>query len=122
MLIARNVTRSTTLASRLEVGDSFMAKFMGLMGRARLDPDAGLWLPDDNGIHMMFMRFAIDAVFVGRPGADGSRPVVAVRRALRPWTGIVPRVRGARGVIELAVGTIDASRTAEGDLVRLDPA
>jgi uncharacterized protein len=122
VLIARNVTRSTTLASRVEVGDSFMAKFMGLMGRARLDSDAGLWLPDDNGIHMMFMRFAIDAVFVGRPDADGSRPVLAVRRALRPWTGIVPLVRGARGVIELAVGTIDASRTAEGDLVRLDPA
>jgi uncharacterized membrane protein (UPF0127 family) len=122
VLIARNVTRSTTLATRVEVGDSFMAKFMGLMGRASLDADAGLWLPDDNGIHMMFMRFAIDAVFVGRPDADGARPVVAVRRALRPWTGLVPLVRGAHGVIELAAGVIDASRTAEGDLVRLDPA
>jgi uncharacterized membrane protein (UPF0127 family) len=122
VLIARNVTRSTTLANRVEVGESFMARFMGLMGRTRLDADAALWLPDDNGIHMMFMRFAIDAVFVGRPDAEGARPVLSVRRALRPWTGLVPLVRGAHGVIELPVGVIDASRTAEGDLVRFDPA
>lgn len=122
MLSARNVTRSTVLAARVEAADSLMGKFMGLMGRATLDGDAALWLPESNGIHMMFMRFAIDAVFVGRPDADGARPVVAVRRALRPWTGLVPLVRGAHGVIELAVGTIDKSHTAEGDLVRLDPA
>ena len=33
----------------------------------------------------------------------------------------MPLVRGAHGVIELPVGVIDASGTAEGDLVRLDP-
>ena len=122
VLSARNVTRSTRLAARVDVADSLTGKFMGLMGRATLDADAGLWLPESNGIHMMFMRFPIDAVFVGRPDADGARPVLAVRRALRPWTGLVPLVRGAHGVIELAVGAIDASHTAEGDLIRLDPA
>ena len=122
VLIARNVTRATTLATRVEVADSLMGKFMGLMGRPSLARGAGLWLPESNGIHMMFMRFAIDAVFVGRPDGDGSRPVLATRRALRAWTGFVPLVRGAHGVIELPVGTIDASATAEGDLVRLDPA
>ncbi|HEX7472668.1 MAG TPA: DUF192 domain-containing protein [Candidatus Limnocylindrales bacterium] len=122
MLTARNLTRTTTLAGRVEVADSLMGKFMGLMGRASLDTDAGLWLPESNGIHMMFMRFPIDAVFVGRADADGARQVLAVRRALRAWTGLVPLVRGAHGVIELAVGAIDASRTVEGDLIRLDPA
>jgi uncharacterized membrane protein (UPF0127 family) len=122
MLSARNVTRSTTVAARVEVADSLMGKFMGLMGRASLDADAGLWLPESNGIHMMFMRFPIDAVFVGRADGQGARPVIAVRRALRAWTGLVPLVRGAHGVIELAVGAIDASHTAEGDLIRLDPA
>jgi uncharacterized protein len=122
MLKARNLTRSTSLGARVEVADSLMGKFMGLMGRDHLDADAGLWLPESNGIHMMFMRFAIDAVFVGRPDADGARPVLSVRRALRPWTGLVPLVRGAHGVIELPVGVIDASRTVPGDRVRLDPA
>ena len=94
---------------------------MGLMGRPSLAPDAGLWLPDSNGIHMMFMRFAIDAVFLGRPvgGDAGARPVVALHRGLRAWTGLVPLVRGAHGVLELPVGAIDASGTQVGDLVEI---
>ena len=49
------------------------AKFMGLMGRPRSPAGDGLWLPASNGIHMMFMRFPIDAVFVSEPAADGAR-------------------------------------------------
>ncbi len=147
---ARNVTRSTVLATELEVADSLWAKFKGLMGRPSLAPGAGLWLPASNGIHMMFMRFPIDAVFVGReraePGGSGGsggaggsggsgrsggsagsdraggalRPVVSVHRELRAWTGLVPLIRGADGVLELPVGTIDRSGTTVGDLVRIE--
>ena len=116
---ARNLTRSTVLAADLEIAAGLWGKFMGLMGRGSLAPGAGLWLPESNGIHMMFMRFPIDAVFLGRAAADGSRPVLSVHRALRPWLGLVPLVRGAEGVLELPVGTIDASGTARGDVVRL---
>ena len=117
---AHNVTRSTELAASLEVASSLWGKFMGLMGRPSLAPGAGLWLPDSNGIHMMFMRFPIDAVFLGRPDRAGRRPVVSVHRGLRAWTGLVPLVRGAHGVLELPVGAVDASATQVGDLVRLD--
>ncbi len=120
------------------------AKFLGLMGRADLPAGAGLWLPASNGIHMMFMRFAIDAVFVGKAeAASGAaaetgataeagsgdaaeaaaaaevRPVVSVHRCLRAWTGLVPLVRGAHGVLELPVGTIDATGTQVGDRIRI---
>jgi uncharacterized membrane protein (UPF0127 family) len=97
------------------------AKFMGLMGRPSLASGAGLWLPDSNGIHMMFMRFPIDAVFVGKPAADGdgARPVVSLHRDLSTWTGLVPFVRGGHGVLELPVGTIDASGTQVGDLIQI---
>ena len=112
----RNVTRRTELASRLEVGDGLWAKFMGLMGRETLPRGHGLWLPESNGIHMMFMRFPIDAVFVGKADAgDGTRPVVSVHRALPVWRGLVPLVRGAHGVLEVPVGTIDRTSTAVGD-------
>lgn len=119
MAAARNRTRSRELALDVEVAASLWAKFMGLMGRASLGPGAGLWLPDSNGIHMMFMHFPIDAVFVGRADAAGARPVVAAYRDLRPWTGLVPFVRGADGVLELSVGTIDASGTEVGDLIEI---
>ena len=116
---ARNLDRSTMLAERLETAGSLWAKFMGLMGRPSLPAGDGLWLPASNGIHMMFMRFPIDAVFVSKPGADGARTVKSVHRALRAWTGLVPMVRGADGVLELPVGTIDASATAVGDRIEV---
>ena len=96
------------------------AKFIGLMGRPSLAPGEGLWLPDSNGIHMMFMRFPIDVLFVGRAGARGARPVVALRRALPAWTGLVPLVRGAHGVLELPAGTLDATDTQVGDGILLE--
>jgi uncharacterized protein len=120
-LAARNVTRGSVLAGSVENGSSLWAKFMGLMGRPSLDAGAGLWLPDSNGIHMMFMRFPIDAVFVGKPSSDGTRRVLSVHPALRTWTGLVPFVRGAKGVLELPKGTIAASGTAVGDLLALEP-
>ena len=123
VLRARNVSRSAELAVRLEVADSLVGRFMGLMGRPGLDPGAGLWLTGTNGIHMMFMRFPIDAIFVGRPdpARGGARPVVSVHPGLRAWIGLVPLVRGASGVLELPVGTIGRSGTAVGDLVALEP-
>ena len=118
---AHNVTRSTVLAAELEVAASLWSKFRGLMGRPSLAPGSGLWLPDSNGIHMMFMRFPIDAIFVGR-AADGARPVLSVHPGLRTWTGLVPLVRGAHGVLELPVGTIAETGTVPGDLIRIGSA
>lgn len=117
--MARNLTRDTVLAARLESADSLWAKFMGLMGRASLADGDGLWLPASNGIHMMFMRFAIDAVFVGKPDAAGARAVVSVHPRLPAWRGLVPLVRGANGVLELPVGTIEASGTVVGDRIAI---
>ena len=103
----------------VEVADGLWGKFRGLMGRPSLPAGAALWLPESNGIHMMFMRFPIDAVFVGRADAAGTRTVVATYSDLRAWTGLVPFVRGANGVLELPVGTIAASGTVVGDRVEI---
>ena len=118
--MARNVTRGTVLAENVEHAAGLWGKFKGLMGRPSLAPGAALWLPESNGIHMMFMRFAIDAVFLGRPEGDGARPVVSVNERLPAWRGLVPLVRGAHGVLELPVGTIAATSTAVGDRIALD--
>ena len=122
-LVARNVTRGSVLAGSVEDAAGLWGKFMGLMGRPTLPAGAALWLPDSNGIHMMFMRFPIDAVFVGRPdpSRDGARAVVAVRERLPAWRGLVPLVRGAHGVLELPAGSIAESGTVVGDLVALEP-
>ncbi len=124
-LVARNLTRHTVLATDVETAEGLWAKFKGLMGRPALAPGAGLWLPDSNGIHMMFMRFPIDAVFVGNPaggGAGGARTVVSVHPNLPAWRGLVPLMRGAHGVLELPAGTIASTGTAVGDEIALESA
>lgn len=108
------------LAEHLEVAASLWGRFKGLMGRRSLPSGHGLFIDGTNGIHMFFMRFPIDAVFVGKAAADGLRPVLSVHRNIRPWVGMVPLVRGAAGVLELPIGTIDATGTNRGDNVRLD--
>ena len=115
----RNLTRDTALCASLEVAESFGGRFMGLMGRASLAADAGLWLRPASSIHMLFMRFPIDAVFLGRAAADGGSRGVAGWAGLRPWTGVVWWARGADGCLELPAGTLAATGTVVGDVVTL---
>jgi len=103
--VLRRCSDDALLCDRLRLGESFMQRFRGLMGRASLPEGEGLYLPDTS-IHMMFMRFPIDALFVSGEEPDGTRRAVALREKLPPWRGIVLPVRGARGVIELPAGTL----------------
>jgi uncharacterized membrane protein (UPF0127 family) len=117
--VVRNLDRNTVLADDLETAASFWGKLMGLMGRPDLPDGEGLWLPGGNGIHMMFMRFPIDAVFVTKADRDGVRHVRSVHRGVRAWTGLIPLITGAHGVLELPVGVIEATGTQVGDRVEI---
>jgi uncharacterized protein len=108
---------STGPTWRLSLARSFLARFRGLMGRRELPSGEGLFLPGTNSIHMLFMRFAIDCVFVGAPRADGARQVVGIRERLAPWRGVVWWVRGARGAIEVPAGAVREAGLHVGDLV-----
>ena len=107
-----------SVVGHVRMATSFWARFRGLMGSAPLDPDAGLYLPV-NSIHMLFMRFPIDALFLSAPDTDGVRRVVGVRPTLRPWSGLVMPVKGAQGVVELPAGAIERAGLSVGDAVRL---
>jgi uncharacterized membrane protein (UPF0127 family) len=117
----RRVEDDAVVCRQVHMGESFGQRFMGLMGRASLPEGDGLYLPTSS-IHMMFMRFAIDALFVSGPGEDGTRRVVGVREQLPPWRGLVLPVRGAKAVIELPAGTLARHRVAVGDEVVMEPA
>ena len=98
------------VAQPLEVASNFIARGLGLMGRQRLPENGGLLIHDCNGIHMMFMRFPIDAVFV-----DKANVVLKTYERLLPWVGIVPLVWRADKVAELPVGTIRRHAIKPGD-------
>ncbi|MEP7379046.1 MAG: DUF192 domain-containing protein [Chloroflexota bacterium] len=113
---------STAPLWRVAVAGSWLARLRGLIGRSQLATGEGLYLAGTNGVHMLFMSFAIDVLFLGAPRADGARPVVALKPNLKPWTGIVWWVRGARGAIEVPAGSLAASGLRAGDHLTLAPA
>jgi uncharacterized membrane protein (UPF0127 family) len=101
------------LAENLTLAATPWRRFVGLMGRRELSPGEGLWLEPCNSIHMFFMRFPLDALFLDREKR--------VRRALpriRPWR-VSPIVFGARSCVELPAGTIQ-DRSLEGELLALE--
>jgi uncharacterized membrane protein (UPF0127 family) len=104
---------------KVEVARSSFARARGLMGRANLEPGRGLYLPGTNSIHMLFMRFPIDCVFVSAPLPDGSRHVVGVRENLKPWSGVVWWARGAKGAVELPAGAARAAGIEVGQPIWL---
>jgi uncharacterized membrane protein (UPF0127 family) len=101
----------TILCERCEVPKSSFARMRGLLGRDGLEPGTGMLIDAAPSVHMFFMRFPIDVVFL-----DRERKVVGVRHGLRPW-----RVAGARravAALELPAGA--ANRIKEGDVLVLE--
>ena len=90
-------------------------RIVGLLGVDHLDPGTGLLIERTQSIHMFFMRFAIDAVFVDKGGR-----VTRAIADLRPWR-VVWWARGARDCIELPVGAIASSGTQVGDQLVIQP-
>lgn len=103
----------SVLAERLEVASNFATRGIGLMFRRRFEPGAGLWISPCNGIHMFFMSFAIDAVFV-----DRQLRVVKVYRRLGRWR-VVPLVLGSHSVFELPAGSLDPVGLVRGDQLEI---
>jgi uncharacterized membrane protein (UPF0127 family) len=111
----RNPTRGTVLADRCRVARSLRDRTVGLLGTSSLEAGGGLWIERSPSIHMFFMRYAIDAVFV-----DGDDRVVRVVENLRPWR-IVAWVRGARDCVELPAGSVRGTGTVPGDALVREP-
>ena len=65
------------------IADSFATRFMGLMFRKKLPAATGLFLAPCSSVHMCFMRFAIDVVYL-----DKEYNIVKVVNYLRPWIGL----------------------------------
>jgi uncharacterized protein len=104
----------TVVAQPLEVANNLFTQGMGLMFRRALPAGGGLLIHHCSGIHMMFMRFPIDAVFL-----DKSNTVVRVYHRLLPWIGLIPFVWRADRVAELPAGTAKRLHLERGDRLAL---
>lgn len=94
---------------QIETANTFFSRFRGLMLRKRLPAGHGLLIAPCNSIHMCFMRFAIDAIFI-----DKDYRVLKVARNVKPWLGMAWCLK-AWGVIEVSAG--EAHELQVGDIV-----
>jgi uncharacterized membrane protein (UPF0127 family) len=110
-----NRSRGAILGDRVAVADRWWPRFRGLLGRDCLPAGEGLLLTPCRSIHMLGMRFPLDAAFL-----DASGRVVALYPGLAP--GRATRWhRGAQAALELPAGTLAATGTGEGDLLETTP-
>ena len=92
------------LELRVQVADNFLQRLRGLILRspASLPLGTGLLIAPCNSIHMMFMRFAIDVVYLAE-----DYTVVKTVKNVRPWLGISACFKkGTWAVLELPIGSI----------------
>ena len=108
-----NVTKGTTVAERVRVASSMLDRVVGLLRTPEVKPGEGLWIESSPSIHMFFMPYAIDAVFVSKAGM-----VTKVVPNLKPWR-LVWWARGARDCLELRAGAAAESGTQRGDSLRM---
>jgi uncharacterized protein len=102
------------VCERCEIPESAFGRMRGLLGRSGLEPGTGMLIDAAPSVHMFFMRFPIDVVFL-----DRDRRVVRVVHTLRPW-----RVAGARravAALELPAGAASDAGIEEGETLVLEP-
>jgi uncharacterized membrane protein (UPF0127 family) len=114
LVSVENVTRRTIVGDRIRVASSSVDRTVGLLRTPEVKPGEGLWIERSPSIHMFFMRYPIDAVFVSAKGR-----VTKVVANLKPWR-VVWWARGARDCLELRARAAAESGTQVGDELRIE--
>jgi hypothetical protein len=102
----------TLVCERCEIPETAFGRARGLLGRDGLEPGTGMLIDRAGSIHMFFMRFPIDVLFL-----DRDRKIVGVRHGLRPWQ--VAAARRAVAALELPAGAAAEAGIEEGDVLAL---
>ena len=109
-----NLTRKNILATNAKIASFFLARMIGLIGRKSLGASEALVITRCHSIHMFFMRFPIDVVFI-----DEKERVVGLVENIKPFQ--MSRIFWkANRAIELPVGTISKLGVKITDNLRFD--
>jgi len=109
----KNLNSGAIIADKAKKADTFFKRLKGLMFRKGLEKGEALIIEPCKSIHMFFMYFPVDAIFL-----DENNRVVKVYENLRPpsITGII---KNASRVVEVAEGVVKNTNTRFGDLLEI---
>lgn len=110
-----NETRQSIIGGQIHLADTVLGRMRGFLLRRRPEAGEGIFLTPCKGVHMYWMRFPLDVLFV-----DSHGTVLAVHENLQPGRR-TPVYRSAQYAIELPVGTVAASGTHAGDRLSWRP-
>ena len=103
-----NQTRGTAVAESVLLADNPWLRLRGLLGRDSLPAGEGILLTPSPSIHSAFMRFEFDAVFL-----DRNMKILRLVERMPAWKA--RSAKGAKSVLELAAGEIEARGLQVGD-------
>ena len=89
------------LMIKIKIADKFFSRLLGLMFKKNLESNHGLLIFPCNSIHMLFMRFSIDAVYV-----DKNFVIKKIVKNLKPYIGFSICLN-AYAVLEIVAGEAD---------------
>lgn len=106
-----NKSNGSQIAHSVVKADNFRTRMVGLLDRKQLNAGEALIITQCNSIHMFFMRFSIDAIFV-----DKADKVVGLVQNIKPFM-LSPIFFKASYVIEIPAGLINQTGTSKGDVI-----
>jgi uncharacterized membrane protein (UPF0127 family) len=110
-----NKTTGEVLVRNAAVANTFLKRIFGLIRKKALTPEEGLIFYHAPSIHMFFMKFPIDVVFL-----DKNMAIIKICRALKPWK--LANCFGSSVTIEIPAGKTSQIPTKEGDILEFIPA
>lgn len=99
---------------KVKPAKTFFARFFGLMGKKKLSEGCGLLLAPCKSIHMLFMRFSIDAIYI-----DKNFVIKKIVTNLKTWIGI-SFCLSAWGVVEVNAGEAERLNLKVGEKLKIE--
>lgn len=103
-----NEATGRTICREIRFARTTWTRTRGLLGRPPLAEGEALWIEPCQAVHMFFMRYPIDVIFLDAEGG-----VVGLRARLRPWR-MTRYFAGARVALELPPGAAEAAGVEVG--------
>ena len=114
MHVLRNETNGKVLATRVARANNLVSRGLGLLPRAKVAHDEGIWLDGCSAVHTMGMRATIDLFFL-----DKDNRVLRIVSAVPP-NRLAVTCRDAVSIVELGAGSEVGRDVLVGDRLILE--